>query len=279
MRPGVCWGMALWVGCGGGQQTPVGATLDDGQVLIGKVRTSALTLTGSFGDVDVPLSDVGMVLPVEGRTLKDSGRNVTVWLRNGSELKGEWSEPELSMALPMGGHEIDVGLEVDRLQALQLQGSEHWPEDGLYRVRTTWNDDFLVDPKATRVVVSNELGRFDPFLSECRAVGPISDPTGDWRVELVTGTVLIGPLDTEEITFALPMGPDEIVVPLEALAALERGVWTQHGPKEGGGVFSPVEEVMQVPNRRPRPAPSAAKPGLSSSQGWFDNTELEASKY
>ena len=294
------------VGCTAGDGVPVGVTLDDGQVLVGSVRTEGLHLTGAFGDAHIPLDDVGMILPVEGRTLEDSNGHVTVWLRNGSELRGEWAQPELRMGLAMGGGEVTVDLEPERMQTMQLRASEQWPENGLYRVRTTWGDDFLVDPATTRVVVKNELGTFSPFLSECQAVGPVADPTQDWRVELVTGTVLIGPLDTSQISFRLPMGPDTIDVPLEALASLDRGVWNENyalgsisgsQPQPGRraryrplqAADAPAEmsttdrdaEQMPVPMSvsRPAPKPVTAQPGLAEGDGWFDNRRMEAAKY
>jgi hypothetical protein len=272
-----------------GEPTPVGVTLDDGQLLVGDVTTDVLALDGAFGDVLVPIDDVGMVVPVEGRSLGDSNGHVTVWLRNGSELRGEWAEPELAMTIEVGGDDVPVDVPADRLQALQLRGGEEWPDAGLYRVRTTWGDDFLVDPAETRIAMQNDLGEFAPFLSECRSVGPIGDPTGDWRIELETGTVLVGALQQEAITFALPMGPDEIVVPLEALAVLDRGSWG--APAEAQGIVggwlsaspSPAAE-MAPPSPRPVPASvparqeTRARPGLSSGEGWFDNRRLEDAK-
>lgn len=298
-------GLALVVACSEGEGTPVGATLDDGQVLIGEITTQALQLQGAFGPVAVPLADVGMVLPVEGRTLKDSSSHVNVWLRNGSELRGRWAEPELTMGIAVGGKRVGVEVPAGRMQALQLQGSESWPEDGLYRVRTSWGDDFLVDPAQTRIELENELGSFEPFLTECRAVGPISDPEGDWRIELASGTVLIGPLKTDQIAFALPIGPEEIVVPLASLVALERGAWPESGweaePAEQAAPLAAMgyltEEALSVDKkpeeakeidalaggagkaRRAPPKRPAARPGLTRDAGWFDNSRLHSAKY
>ncbi len=299
------------IACSGGGEpgTPIGATLDDGQLLIGSIHTPSLQLQGAFGPVAVPLPDVGMLLPVEGHTLEASGSNVTVWLRNGSELRGKWAAPELSMGLSVGGRDVEVQVPTGRMQALQLQGSESWPEDGLYRVRTSWGDDFLVDPAATRIELENELGSFDPFLTECRSVGPIGDPSGEWRIELVSGTVLIGPLRTDEIAFALPMGPEQIVVPLASLVALERGAWPEVDvdPYDLPEAAQPIAQAPSRPRPRrrtadgteldqalrdgeiagdlllpeeaaPAQAPKKAVPGLSREAGWFDNRRLESAK-
>ena len=178
-----------------------------------------------------------------------------------------------------------------RLQAMQLRVAEQWPEDGLYRVRTSWGDDFLVDPEATRIVVDNELGPLRSVPVGVSVGGADLGSLGDWRVELTAGTVLIGPLETEEITFALPMGPDQIVVPLTALVALERGAWSVHDvhaapaeavrasprrrPARGvlGGlveeVFDEAAEVLAdpAPAQAVAPAPVVAEPGLSSQDG------------
>lgn len=281
MKPSLsCVAAALALSaCIGGEATPVGVTLDDGQLLIGDITTPDLVLTGTFGTVAIPLDDVGMVVPVEGRTLAESGGQVTVWLRNGSELRGEWDEPELAIGIDVGGKQVGIDLPAGRMQALQLRGQEHWPEDGLYRVRTTWGDDFLVDPAATRIEVHNELGTFAPFLSECRSVGPISNPEGDWRIELDTGTVLIGPLKTDQIQFALPMGPEIIDVDAGDLVALVRGAWIDQGDAGGGRWFGSnavaPAAAAEAPAQQKAPR---ARPGLSSSDGWFDGQAMENAK-
>lgn len=272
-----------------GEPTPIGVTLEDGQLLVGDVTTDVLALDGAFGDVLVPLDDVGMVVPVEGRSLGDSHGHVTIWLRNGSELRGEWAEPELAMAIEVGGDDVAIDVPAERLQALQLRGAEQWPDVGLYRVRTTWGDDFLVDPAETRIAMVNDLGEFAPYLSECRSVGPIGDPTGDWRIELETGTVLVGALQQEEIAFALPMGPDEIVVPLSALAVLDRSSWGVPEAEQGflAGWAAATPSVADVAPPSPAPASASvparketrARPGLSSGEGWFDNRRLEDAKH
>ena len=258
--------------------TPVGATLDDGQVLVGGITTPTLRLHGAFGEVDMPLEDVGMVLPVEGTTLADSHGHVTVWLRNGSELKGKWAAPELSMAIRVGGRDQPVSVPTDRLQSLQLQGSEAWPSSDLFRVRTSWGDDFLIDPEQTRLTVDSALGRFEVTLAECVSVGPVGAATGDWRMVLASGTVLIGAPAESELAFVLPMGPERIVVPLDALVSLDRGGWSET-PVPEEGYAAPV-----VSGASPAPAASEgsklllAKPGLSRSQGWFDRDQLEYAK-
>src|SRR4051812_11822992 len=107
--------------------TAVGVTLADGQLVVGEVTTRGLQLEGAYGEVSMPLADVGMVLPVEGQTLADSHGYVTVWLRNGSELRGKWNEPELEMSFLVGGSMHPIEIPTQKLQAMQLRASEAWP--------------------------------------------------------------------------------------------------------------------------------------------------------
>ncbi|MCB9689708.1 MAG: hypothetical protein H6738_03495 [Alphaproteobacteria bacterium] len=258
------WWVAL-VACGGGEQIPVGVSLRDGQVIVGDVRTDTLRLEGVFGTVDVPLGDVGMVVPVEGATLGESHDQVTVWLRNGSELRGRWTEPELAMGVAVGGQRVAVDLPTDDIGAIQLRGGAEWPSSDLYRVRTTHGDDVLVDPASTRIEIENELGTFSPFLSECVRVGPVGDPSGPWRVELVTGTVLVGPLRQEQLHLELPAGPHLVDLPLADLVAIDRTVWATPAPESSYA--------------KPVSAPTSARRGkLSEADGWFRNDSLEDAK-
>ncbi|MEQ1502375.1 MAG: hypothetical protein ABMB14_09095 [Myxococcota bacterium] len=283
--------MTALIGCGS-DGTTVGATLDDGQVLVGAITTDTLRLEGALGGIDVPLADVGMVLPVERRTLADSNGNVTVWLRNGSELNGKWTEPELAMAIGVGGRTQTVELPTDRLQTLQLQVGESWPALDLFRVRTIWGDDFLVDPEQTRLTLASDLGRFELTLAECVIVGPVGDPTGPWRVVLGTGTVLVGEVDGEALAFSLPMGPASLSVPLSGLVSLARGGWADQGAPVDEPARSPAPPIAMaeaagngghaadalalVPSTSPAPAP--ARPGLAASAGWFDNRRMSDAK-
>jgi hypothetical protein len=138
-------------------------------------------------------------------------------------------------------------------------------------VRTTHGDDFLVDAEASRITLGNELGTFSPWLTECRRIEPLGDPTGDWRVELDTGTVLVGPLAESELVLALPMGPEEVTVPLSALASLQRGAWgvPMNGLDKDGGKKLSMPEAVEP----------AAAPALQGEQGWFRNEALRSAKH
>mgnify|MGYP001254475611 CR=1 FL=1 len=87
-------------------ETPVRASFADGQVLTGEVRTDTLVLTTGAGPVAIPLDDVGEVVPADGEGLADARGRVTVWLRNGSELRGTWTNPTLEMRVDAGGEQV-----------------------------------------------------------------------------------------------------------------------------------------------------------------------------
>ncbi|MFT5584499.1 MAG: small nuclear ribonucleoprotein (snRNP)-like protein [Cognaticolwellia sp.] len=208
---------------------PLRTTLQDGQVLVGAIQTPVLELKGGLGVLRIPLEDVGEIAPVEGGALAGSGNHVTVWLRNGSELQGQWAAPELALRVSAGGEQIPVELPVDELLRVQTNGPQAWPEYEIVRVKTTHGDDFLVDPAATQIAVNSSLGTFAPFLTECKSMRPIDgDATGDWRVELNNGSVLIGPLAKDSMTLKLTMGPDTVDVPLDVLQSIERQDWADN---------------------------------------------------
>jgi len=206
-------------------ETPVRATLDDGQILAGTVTTATLQLEGGLGTMHIPIEDIGEVVPVEGGHLSGSGGHVNVWLRNGSELKGKWAEPELSVGIAAGGEVVPVQVPTDELLRFQMMDGQVWPEGLVYRVKTSHGDDFLIDPELTQIELENDLGRFAPFLSECYSVAPIAG-SDEWRVELIGGTVLQGPLVRDSIEFAMPMGPDKVEVGLDVLVSLDREDWS-----------------------------------------------------
>lgn len=70
--------LAVATACEEPEGTPLGVTLDDEQVVVGQIQTEILTLESAMGPLDIPLDDVGVVLPVEGTSLADSGGHVTV---------------------------------------------------------------------------------------------------------------------------------------------------------------------------------------------------------
>ena len=217
--------LALAFGLGAKKNSAVRVTMDDGQVLYGDVRTARVSLHSTLGELKIPLSDIGEVLPVEGDQLEDSEDHVRIWLRDGSELVGKWNEPELAMTIDVGKESVRIDVPTDDLGRLQTQGGEVWPRGAVYRVRTVHGDDFLVDAKDSRFTMVNQLGTFTPSLADCVTIRPVDDPEGDWRIELATGTVLIGELDGNQLTLAMPMGPEAVTLPLAAFVSMEQQSW------------------------------------------------------
>lgn len=286
---------AIWLvvpvfGCGTqGEGAPIRANLADGQVLSGELLTSVLVLQTSVGTVQIPLEDVGEVVPTEAAQLGSAAGKVTVWLRNGSEFVGTWADPELAVGIEVGGALVDVDLPMDKLSRLQTRAGEVWTEGTAYRVRTLYGDDFLVDPDLTRLVIENELGTFSPFLSECVSARPVAEATGDWRVELTNGTVLVGPLADDAIAFALPLGPEEITVGLDDFAWMERVWFAERSIEQDDRVGSrgywggqsadatAVTPATTVPAQAGE-YPPAPRPKLPNEGEWFDNGALRQVK-
>ncbi len=265
-------------------ETPVRATLGDGQILMGEVQTRVLRLESGSGVLDIPLADVGEVVPASSGGLGESEGRVDVWLKNGSELRGRWADPKLAMTITVGGADVPIDLPMNDLSRFQLQGEARWPAGPVYRMRTRFGDDFLVDPARTHLVVENDLGTFSPLLAECRSVAPIDDPLGLWRIELQTGTVLLGHLQDDIVTVALPMGPAEVSVPLAQFVSLDVERWA--APPLAAVTAETVEAVRQegYPTaREPQAAPATRGDGPAAGVAeegdrWFDNDALAATK-
>ncbi len=267
-------------------ETAVRATLADGQVLMGEVHTRVLRLATGAGVVDVPLAHVGEVLPVSSEGLQVGEGLVNVWLRNGSELRGRWSDPRLAMGIAVGGNDVPVDLPMNELTRFQLQGGEAWPQGPVYRMKTTWGDDFLVDAARTHLVVENQLGSFEPSLAECQSLAPIGDPEGDWRIALATGTVLIGKLRDESVTVSLPLGPEQMTIPLANFVSLKLETWGRPEPQPlltppvrddgwDGNRGAPAQEDVSAAPASSRPAGRAQSQKAS---GWFDSATLDETK-
>ncbi|MES2645116.1 MAG: hypothetical protein V4850_36855 [Myxococcota bacterium] len=297
-------------------ETPVRATLGDGQILMGEVRTKTLLLLSGSGTLEIPLADVGEVVPAAAGGLGESEGRVDVWLKNGSELRGTWADPKLAMSIKVGGSKVAVDLPMNDLSRFQLQGDARWPAGPVYRMRTRLGDDFLVDPARTQLVVENDFGTFAPLLSECRSVAPVSEPEGLWRIELQTGTVLLGHLQDGQVTVALPMGPAQMSVPLDQFVSLRVERWDARqavaappyvAPGGRGDAletpyhapaYPPIYPTAQAPTvtseatttarggparasargAQARPNDSVAEAEQAQKDDWFDNTALQATK-
>lgn len=287
------------------QETPVRATLGDGQILMGEVQTRTLRLMSGSGMLEIPLADVGEVVPADQGGLGASEGRVDVWLRNGSELRGTWADPKLAMSVAVGGDDVAVDLPMNDLSRFQLQGGTRWPGGPIYRLRTRDGDDFLIDPARTHLVLESVLGTFEPLLSECASVAPIDDPRGTWRVQLKTGTVLLGNLQNGQLTVALPMGPEEISVALDDFVSLRVESWNPRPapPRYSSSLdvqereplsrdYAPeparaealeaqsVETVAGTTHRKGRAAgaPTSAPAATEVEDDWFDSSALQSAK-
>jgi len=227
--------------------TPVRVTLDQGQLLVGDVHEGRLTLDSPLGALDIPLSDIGEVEPVEGQDLAGSGDHVRVWLRDGSELVGRWAEPELDVSLAIGGGSQSVSLPMDDVQRLQLTGQAEFPEAGAFRVKTAFGDDLFVDAAETVLPLDTQLGALAPRLDEVASLRPLGEP-GRWRVELRSGTVLNGTMSADTLSLSLRMGPPSVDVAVADLLSVDR--------------------MTYDPNLWSAPAPAAAE--ATDNEGWYD---------
>ncbi len=247
--------------------TPVRATLADGQILMGEVQTRTLSLISGSGTLEIPLADVGEVVPATGGQLGEAEGRVDVWLRNGSELRGTWANPKLAMSIQVGGSEVPLDLPMNELARFQLQGNARWPGGPVYRMKTRFGDDFLVDPAKTQLILENDLGTFSPMLSECAYVAPVDDPQGLWRVQLQTGTVLLGRLKDDKVTVALPMGPSEVSVPLDSFVSLKIERWSPVATRTPTAAPPQEREVVQ----QMTPGGLAGLP-VDPQSGYYDRT-------
>lgn len=226
---------------------PVRATLEDGQILAGQVRSIDVNLVTPLGNLAIPIGHIGEIEPIEGGQLEDSHNHVKVWLRNGSELVGQWDNPELEFNLAVGDEWVEVDLPMDELERFQLRDRETWPKWGVFVVNTDFGDDFIVDANTTKFTLENDLGVFSPYLSECRSIEPLGDGSDQWQVNLNNGSTLRGTIAGNQFLFTLPMGPEEISVPLVHVTSIQRQEWSE-------------------PTKRP------------ASTGWFDNSSYRQQK-
>ena len=207
------------------ETSAVRASLDDGQVLHGYVSTTNVQLRTEMGTLPVPIGDIGEIEPIEGTQLADAHNHIKLWLRNGSELVGEWANPELQFNIRIDEDLVAVDLPMDALERFQLEEGDRWPAQNSFVVKTSYGDDIIIDSSETHFTLTNHLGTFTPTLAECKSLRPLGEHTGNWQVELHNGTILIGALSEKSIEFALPLGPDTITVPLDHITHLERRTW------------------------------------------------------
>lgn len=208
--------------CEAAESTPIRASLDEDQILVGGVHAGILTLDTGLGPLDIPLEDVGEVEPIEAADLGGSARHVRIWLRNGSELVGRWTDPSVTVDVPIGDVHTTVDLPMDEVTRLQLEGATAWPGPDTFRIRTAYGDDLFVDAEETLLPFDTDLGRFTPPLSAMTSAVPLDGPEGRWRITLQTGTVLVGSIGVDTLDLALPMGPERVQVALADVRHLAR---------------------------------------------------------
>jgi small nuclear ribonucleoprotein (snRNP)-like protein len=210
---------------------PVRVTLADDQIVVGDVQTTHLELDGALGRLHIPLDDVGEIAPTTG-PLGASDDDVTVWLRNGTELRGRWLDPALTLGMTVGGEPLTLDMPMADVGRVQTTGATLWPDRPVFRVQTRHGDDLLIDPETTRVTLVNGMGTLSPFLSECRNLAPL--PNGDWRIELQNGSVFTGPLQHDRFDFAMPLGPDRVTIPVADVTRLTWQSWDHmYAPSSG----------------------------------------------
>jgi len=256
--------LGILMGCGTAievETSPVRASLQDGQILQGLVGTTTVSLRTELGTHQIPVGDIGELEPLEGNVMSNAHNRVKVWLRNGSELVGEWADPELTFHIEIDQTLVPVRLPIEEMQRFQLRDGETWPTEGAFAVTTSYGDDFIVNPRKTKIKLSNAMGVFSPTLAEIQSIAPMAEQEKDWRIALVNGNVLIGTLPENEIQFFLPKGPKQITVPLDHIVSVNRNGWNDMLWKE----------------------PNGGSRGVSAS-GWFDNsryrdTKTKAKKY
>ncbi|MBI4569224.1 MAG: hypothetical protein HY719_12585 [Planctomycetes bacterium] len=253
---------AAWGCAGRARDTSVRATLADEQVFIGDLDTKTIALKTGIGALDLDPADIGEIGPVEGSDLKVSGAAVKVWLRNGSEFAGSWTDPSAAIAVTIGGERQSVPLPIERLKRLQFTGSEVWPEEKVVRVLTTSGDDFLVDAASSRMTLTNDLGSFRPTFDEIAALRPLTAENRQWRVELTSGMVLLGAVEGESLRFRMHLGPREVDVPLIKLKEIRQEFWRYRG--EAGG--DAAADSLRAEEER----------GVGA--GYFSNRRLQAQK-
>lgn len=209
-------------GCAAGDPK-VRVTLNDGQVLVGTLATRSFDLKTGFGTLSFDTAHAGELGPAEGEDLEVSGDAVRLWLRNGSEFVGKWVKPSVTVVLSVGDREVEIAAPIAKVRRLQFFGRTAWPGT-VFRIVTVAGDDFFVDVTRTRVPLKNELGAFEPFLSEIADLSPLDRTKNLWRVAFENGTVLNAEIARPSLELELDMGPEAFLLPLESVAKMERRV-------------------------------------------------------
>ena len=245
---------AATVGCKAAapeRDTDIRVSFNDGQLLVGDMTTPTFTLETALGSFDFDPAEIGELGPVEGTDLGQSGAVVALWLRDGSEYSGVWTNPSAAVRVVIGRQPSNVTLPIDNLQRMQFTGSEIWPERKVVRVITSSGNDFLVDAARTQITIVSELGTFSPMLDEIATLTPPAAATADeddadaaqakprlWRAELISGAILLGTLGAESLVVYPSLGPESVTVPQSAIKLIRQELWDQRSLGMIGGAAS-----------------------------------------
>jgi small nuclear ribonucleoprotein (snRNP)-like protein len=214
--------------------------LNDGQVLVGRLATRTFTLMTGLGIVSFDTADAGELGPLEGTDLNQSKHLVRLWLRNGSEFIGGWQKPSVTVAVSIGGKEIPINVPIAKVSRLQFRGAQIWPDGPVFRIRTTSGDDFFVDVTRTRIGFENELGCFEPYLSEITHILPRDPAKTSWEIHLSQGMIFNGRIPQKILSLQLEMGPETISLPLVEIERMEYQVLARPAafrPERARGLF------------------------------------------
>jgi hypothetical protein len=209
----------------------VKVTLNDNQIVVGEMTTKVIRLKTSHGTLDFSTEDAGELGPWKGKSLSESGRAVCLWLRNGSEFIGLWDKPSVHLKFEAGGENFDVDIPFEKLKRLQFYNTARWARKAVFRVATTFGDDFFVDVDRTRITFKHDLFVIKPFLDEIKHIEPMKEPEGSWLLEMTNGTVLETSIDQEALVLHLDMGPETITVPMAYIEYMNRLDINQYGSR------------------------------------------------
>ncbi len=236
-------------------------TLNDGQLLVGRLSTRHIRLKTSIGEFEIDTFDAGELGMVEGKNIKQSDNMIRLWLRNGSEFVGRWEKPSVEVQIWMGGDDVTIQVPMSKVMRLQFRGAAVWPTQAVFRIQTQQGDDFFVDVTKTQMKFGNEMGSFSPFLSEIRQLSPVDIEKKQWRIQLENGTVFIAALQQDELQLELDMGPKKISLPLSAIKQMNR-------------------QTLVRPQSRVRPQKQVQSLGheIPAESGFYSNIQQKASK-
>lgn len=217
--------LIFMVGCSQTREyatSKIQATLSDGQTIVGQLSTRELVLESNLGELIFDAADAGELGLLEGENVEQSGNQIRLWLRNGSEFIGQWKKPSVTIDMSLGGKLKSIKIPINKLKRLQFQSEAVWPEQPVFRIVTNQGDDFFVDVTKTQMIFSNEMGSFAPFLSEIMQLEKKENNV--WRIFLDNGSVFLGKLEQDNLNLHLSMGPKQLNIPLTVIKRMNKEI-------------------------------------------------------